>query len=302
MPAYNHERFVGAAIDSVLGQSFSDIELIVIDDGSTDSTGEIARSYDDPRIRYFHQQNQDAFNALNRGLSLCRGVFVSIINSDDVYLPGRLQRLLQVQEENSAACIFSDVEPIDDQGHSLSAEQHPWLYWHEANKNYYLKTKDLYDGFLHGNYMVTTSNLFMTRQLVQTVGKFKELRYLHDYDYIFRILTAAEERTIYLYDEKLLQYRIHSTNTLGQAAVVGREQDRKIIRQYLLQKVPDIYHRYMNTAIDRLITLEHELIEVHAQLDLLAQAQSAANSSITGRIRNKLHALLARILPAGGRS
>ena len=302
MPAYNHERFVGAAIDSVLGQTFSDIELIVIDDGSTDETGAIVRAYDDPRIRYFHQQNQDAFNALNRGLDLCRGELISIINSDDVYAPDRLQRLVQVQKEHAAACVFSDVEPIDDQGHSLSAEQHPWLQWHEANKNYYLETKDLYDGFLHGNYMVTTSNLFVTRQLVETVGKFKELRYLHDYDYIFRILTAAEDRTIYLADEKLLQYRIHTENTIGQAAVVGREQDRMIIRQYLLQKIPEVHHRYMNTALDRLIALEHELIQVHAQLDLLAQTQAANNSRITSRVRNKLRALLGRMTPDRGRS
>ena len=69
MPAYNHERFVGAAVDSVLGQTYDDLELIVIDDGSTDRTGEIVQAYADPRIRYFHQENQDAFNALNRGMS-----------------------------------------------------------------------------------------------------------------------------------------------------------------------------------------------------------------------------------------
>ena len=60
IPAYNHERFIGAAVDSVLRQSWSDLELIVIDDGSTDRTGEIVQSYDDPRISYLYQENQDA--------------------------------------------------------------------------------------------------------------------------------------------------------------------------------------------------------------------------------------------------
>ena len=85
MPAYNHERFVGAAVESVLDQTYADLELIVIDDGSTDRTGEIVQSYADPRIRYIHQENQDAFNALNRGMSLSEGSYISIIHSDDVY-------------------------------------------------------------------------------------------------------------------------------------------------------------------------------------------------------------------------
>ena len=292
MPAYNHERFIGDAIDSVLGQSFSDFELIIIDDGSTDTTGTIAQSYSDPRIRYYFQENQDAFNALNRGMGLSKGTYISIINSDDVYTPNRIERLIETQRETMAACVFSDVIPIDAQGKELT--QHPWRSWHELNREYYFKTKDLYDGFLHGNYMVTTSNLFLTRGLAETVGQFCSLRYLHDYDYIFRILLAAEDKTMYLDDEKLLYYRIHGGNTLGEAAVVGREQDKKIIRQYLLEKCPLHTHGYINTAIDRLITLEHELIKVHARLNQEKQMQNRHKPSIPTRIVNKLQSLLAR--------
>ncbi|MFW2365002.1 MAG: glycosyltransferase family 2 protein, partial [Desulforhopalus sp.] len=70
IPAYNHEKFIGAAVDSVLGQTVSDLELIVVDDGSTDDTGEIVKGYDDSRLSYFHQENQDAYNTINRGMSL----------------------------------------------------------------------------------------------------------------------------------------------------------------------------------------------------------------------------------------
>ena len=113
MPAYNHERFVAAAVDSVLDQTYQDLELIVIDDGSTDATGEIVRAYSDPRIRYYHQQNQDAGNSLNRGMSLSDGYYISIINSDDVYAPDRLRRLVELQLQTSAECIGSDVTPGD---------------------------------------------------------------------------------------------------------------------------------------------------------------------------------------------
>jgi len=288
MPAYNHERFVGAAMDSVLEQTFADLELIVIDDGSTDRTGEIARACKDPRIRYYYQENQDAYNALNQGMELSEGAFISIINSDDIYATNRLQRLLEIQRTTSAACIFSEVSPIDDEGNPLGDQQHPWIVWHERNRNYYLERKDLYDGFLNGNYMVTTSNLFMTRALYDTVGGFCSLRYLHDYDYIFRILLAAENNTVYLDDEKLLYYRIHGANTLSEAAITGREQDRQLIRKYLMEKCPPDTHAYINTAINRLIALEHELIEVHAVVDHHRQQALAPRPSVLQRARTKL--------------
>lgn len=291
MPAYNHERYVAAAIDSVLNQSVPDLELIIIDDGSTDRTGAIARGYDDPRVYYHFQQNQDAFNALNRGMELSRGSFISIINSDDVYKSNRLERLLDTQRTTSAACVFSDVIPIDDAGNEMPPEM-PWRRWHERNREYYLKSNDLYDGFLHGNYMVTTSNLFLTRELANRVGGFSALRYLHDYDYIFRVLLAAERNTVYLHDEKLLYYRIHSANTLSEAAIIGREQDRKIIRQYLLARCPPDTHAYINTAVDRLIALEHELINVRNRL---SRAQrNGKTPSIPGRIAHKLQSMFSR--------
>ena len=70
IPAYNHERFIQAAVDSVLAQTHANLELIVVDDGSTDRTGAIVQAVRDPRLSYYHQENQDAYNTINRGLSL----------------------------------------------------------------------------------------------------------------------------------------------------------------------------------------------------------------------------------------
>lgn len=264
MPAYNHERFVAASINSVLEQTCSDLELVIIDDGSTDNTAKIIGGYDDPRLRYHFQDNQDAFNALNEGLEKAEGQFIAIINSDDVYHPRRLERCLQEHESSGARFIFSDVTPINDNGEELI--NHPWQQWHQGNRDYYFEESDLYRGFLHGNFMVTTSNVFMTRELQQQVGGFTNLRYLHDYDFVFRLLLAAEAQTCYLADERLLSYRIHDGNTLGEAAITGREQDQRVIRSYLLQSLPEASHKRVETAIDRLIALEHELLDVKRQL------------------------------------
>ena len=266
IPAYNHEKFVGAAIESVLDQSFDNFELIVIDDGSTDRTGEVIQAYNDTRLTYIYQENQDAFNTLNRGLHIAKGDFVAILNSDDAYALDRLERLLEEHYKTKAACIFTDVQPISENGEEFLDTEFWWNIWHQKNRNFYAKCGDLYTAFLKGNLMVTTSNLFLTMETVKKVGDFCSLRYLHDYDYIFRVMLAFPSRVQYFDNEKLLYYRIHGENTLSEAAIVGREQDKSVIRKYMLKKAPEELRQVLNTGVDRLIELEHELIEETAKL------------------------------------
>lgn len=267
IPAYNHQRFIGAAVDSVLQQTISDLELIVIDDGSTDNTGEIVKGYSDPRLTYLHQENRDAYNTINRGLSLAKGQYVAILNSDDVYALDRLERLQKECEERQAECIFSDVIPISDTGQEYSDPDFGWNIWHLKNRTWYFTCRDIYVAFLKGNFMVTTSNLFMTTKAMRTVGTFSALRYLHDYDYIFRMMLAFPEGVHYLDQEKLLYYRIHSGNTLGEAAITGRLQDQDLIKKYMAAKLPEASGKYLLAGAERLIELGQELHEVKKILE-----------------------------------
>ena len=266
IPAYNHERFVGAAVESVLSQTCADLELIVIDDGSRDRTGEVVQSYTDHRLAYYHQENQDAFNTINRGLGLARGEYTAILNSDDVYALDRLQRLVEYRNETGAECLFTDVIPISDEGVEFTDPAFGWNLWHQKNRAFYHQCGDLYTAFLKGNFMVTTSNLFMTTRAVRAVGKFCSLRYLHDYDYIFRMLLANPGKVQYLQDEKLLYYRIHAGNTLGEAAIAGRLQDQDLIRKYMLEVIPAAQRGYVAAGANRLVELEQELQAVRAAL------------------------------------
>ena len=118
IPAYNHERFVGAAIDSVLSQSGVDLELIVVDDGSTDRTGEVVRGHRDPRMSYVRQDNQDAYHAINHGVRLARGTHLAILNSDDVYAPGRLAACLDACRSGAEA-VFTNVGLLDESGREI---------------------------------------------------------------------------------------------------------------------------------------------------------------------------------------
>jgi len=291
IPAYNHEQFIGAAVESVLGQTWTDLELLVIDDGSTDRTGAIVQGYKDSRLTYLYQENQDAFNTINRGLGLARGDFVAILNSDDVYALDRLERLVATQGQSGAQCLFTDVIPISDSGDEFVDPAFGWNVWHQKNRNFFAQCGELYTAFLKGNFMVTTSNLFMTAQAVKKVGNFSSLRYLHDYDFIFRMMLAFPDKVHYLEDEKLLYYRIHSGNTLGEAAITGREQDRDVIRKYMLARVPDDLQGIISAGTDRLIELEHELLEVknalHEPIPGIKQQIAMLTQSISARLTRK---------------
>lgn len=267
IPAYNHENFIGPAIESVFSQTVSDFELIVINDGSTDRTGEVVQSYDDPRLSYYYQENQDAFNTINRGLSLAKGQFISILNSDDIYTADRFEKILAFQEKNNSDCVISDVIPISDAGEEFTDPDFGWNQWHKKNRDYYREVGDIYAAFLKGNFMVTTSNLFMSARAAKTVGNFCSLRYLHDYDYIFRLMLEFPESVHYMYDDKLLYYRIHDGNTLGEAAIIGREQDQDLISKYLAAKMDPEMQVYARSGAERLVELGRELHEVRTILE-----------------------------------
>lgn len=285
IPAYNHERFIGPAVDSVLNQTWENLELIVIDDGSTDGTGAMVKAYTDPRLSYYYQENQDAFNTINRGMGLVKGDYIAILNSDDIYAKERLEKLVAIQQQSKAACLFTDVLPISDAGTVFTDPDFGWNVWHQKNRDWYFACEDLYAAFLKGNFMVTTSNLFMTAEAVQRVGKFSSLRYLHDYDYIFRMLLAFPDQVQYVADEQLLYYRIHDGNTLGEAAITGRQQDLEVIQKYMLAVLPKEYRMIASAGTERLLELRDELELVRSEL------ASMAEPSVKGR----LHLLLSAI-------
>lgn len=100
MPAYNAEEFIREAIDSVLAQTFTDFELVIVDDGSTDSTGEIINSYSDERIKYFRKQHCGVANALNYGIKRCVGDYIARFDADDIMFSDRLEYQVATMDAN----------------------------------------------------------------------------------------------------------------------------------------------------------------------------------------------------------
>lgn len=120
MPLYNCEQFVRAAIDSILSQKFTDFEFLIIDDGSTDNSLSIARSYTDSRVRVLAEPHEGLVATLNRGLSVATGKYIARMDADDVSSPRRLVQQIAVLESCDdivlvgccARCINTEGEPV----------------------------------------------------------------------------------------------------------------------------------------------------------------------------------------------
>lgn len=119
MPAYNAGRFIEEAIRSVMGQTFRNWELLVIDDGSKDNTVETVQRLcrEDPRITLLRNpQNMGVARTRNRGLQLCDGRYAALLDSDDVWHPEKLERQLRLAENTGAELIYSSYAIMDEQG------------------------------------------------------------------------------------------------------------------------------------------------------------------------------------------
>jgi len=124
MPAYNAEKYIGKAIDSVLAQTYPHWELIIVNDGSSDRTGDIAAACTDSRIRLYHQPNGGESAARNNALQQSRGEFIAFLDADDLFLPHHLQRTVAyLQNHPERNAVYTDgiyIRPDDSHIEPLS--------------------------------------------------------------------------------------------------------------------------------------------------------------------------------------
>lgn len=116
---YNHRRYIGACIESVLAQNFGAWEQIVLDDGSTDGTGEVVRAFEDPRIRYIRQDRlgiEALAHTYNRALEACRAPVIAILEGDDLWPADKLARQLPRFLSGDTVLSFGEVDEIDAEG------------------------------------------------------------------------------------------------------------------------------------------------------------------------------------------
>ncbi|MTJ10462.1 glycosyltransferase family 2 protein [Anabaena sp. UHCC 0204] len=128
IPVYNSEKTVAETLESVLAQTYGDLEVIIVDDGSTDKSIEICRQFKDERIKIIHQQNRGLAGARNTGIRHAQGEFLGFVDSDDLWLPQKVEKHLQhLDNSPNVGVSFSRSRFIDEQGKPLGIYQMPKL-------------------------------------------------------------------------------------------------------------------------------------------------------------------------------
>ncbi len=215
IPAYNHEAYIMEAVDSVLSQSLDDFELILIDDGSTDRTLEHLKTITDNRISIFTQENQGAAGTINTGIGMARGSYIAILNSDDVFHPDRLKRMSEYLDQHPDIAITSSVvQPIDAEGNRIEGRKDYdyWTDWYADAVKRYREGGSALASLLVRNFVVSTSNIFARASVFKSGLSFNNnLRYCHDYEFLIK---AMQIHGFYLFEEPLLNYRLHEQNTI----------------------------------------------------------------------------------------
>jgi len=215
IPSYNHMAFVADAVRSVLGQSEGDLELIVVDDGSTDDSLDVISRFSDERLTILTQTNQGAHAAINRGLKESSGEYLAILNSDDAYHPERLRKSREFLEADPQLGLMGSFIEIIDRDNKVLGIKHgykdfePWSI--ENPQRSFRADSDLRAALLTENFLATTSNFVFKRLIYEKIGEFRALRYAHDWDFALRVAGVAG---LGLLPEALMRYRVHESNTI----------------------------------------------------------------------------------------
>src|SRR5215831_20336805 len=146
LPSYNHERFVGLALDSVLAQTYQDFEIVITDDGSTDRSVEVLTAYRqrDPRIKLFVNRVNYETHSVNNCIQHSSGQYLAMLSSDDEFSPAKLATQVSFLDDHpEVAAVFTDARIVNEHGHDLvdpthfystiftqpNRSRHEWLHY-----------------------------------------------------------------------------------------------------------------------------------------------------------------------------
>ncbi|MDN3688856.1 glycosyltransferase family 2 protein [Cyclobacterium jeungdonense] len=210
MPVFNGEKFLEEAIESVLAQTYKDFEFIIIDDGSTDRSVEIIRSFFDSRIKFYqNSSNLGISKTLNRGIDLAEGDWIARMDADDISLPHRLEKQIDFIEKNPDGALYSCwVQKIDMNGEKLEN--------HRLNPEYYYYNLNFSCWIFH-------PTMIFNKEIVKSIGKYT-VDFSEDFELIWNLSRVYK---FYIIPQILVKYRVNE-NSLWQVIKKSEYRDMAI--------------------------------------------------------------------------
>lgn len=205
MASYNHSRYIEEAIKSVIDQTFQDFEFIITDDGSSDNSFDVIKSFEDKRIKSFRlEKNEGAAYAMNYCINQASGEYIAVINSDDIFMPNKLEVQLDfLSKHKNIGAVFSYAKPIDQDGNIIE-DNH--FYTHIFNTQNISRLEWLKKFFYYGNCLCHPSVL-IRKSVYDHIGLYdNRFAILPDLDFWIRLCSHYD---IFVLPEQLIQFRIH---------------------------------------------------------------------------------------------
>lgn len=244
MPVYNSKEFVAESIESILGQSYSNWELIIVDDGSTDGSGAIIDGYSkaDQRIKVVRNSQPSGFGgeaAANQAIKLARGKYIAKMDSDDVSLTERLTKEVEFLDENPDVFMVGGwARVIDEKGRIRGERRVP------------VASQDIWEEFYLRSCVVHPSIMFRNERGGRD---FYDLRFRHFNDYHTFFELMKQGKRVANIPDFLIHYRVHGKNTVYTNLKEKFEENYKIKQSFLDEKYrPKMVYRLI-VEIQRLI-------------------------------------------------
>lgn len=253
LPVFNAEKYLKEAIDSILNQTFSDFEFLIIDDGSTDNSKGIILSYKDTRIRFLaNSNNMGLIYTLNRGLDEARGRYIARMDADDISLPERLMKQHSFLFKNpDYSLVGCSAYLIDEHSKGIGQMFRPYNF------------ETIVGNIFFFNPIIHPSTLF-DKEFIQTIGGYN-INAIHaeDYDLWFRILKAGGK--MYCLDDMLLNHREHKNSIENKFFDLQQETVITLLKKYIKEILDTTASK---TNIDRYLKLSKRKLKL-SRLDKL---------------------------------
>ena len=234
IPSYNHASYIERSLESVYAQTYRNLELIIIDDASSDGSPGIIRE----KLRGCHLPhrfvargiNLGAHATLNEAIALAQGEFINPLNSDDLFEPGRIAEMVEKVARNEFEWGFSKCICIDPHNQVVTPQKNNRAYILSRIEEG-LSSSDTIGSALLGalNPTISTGNLFFSKSLYKKLGGFRDYQSNHDWDFCLRALWYAEPRLV---SSNLYRYRLHENNTIQKSLERNREEYGRLFADY----------------------------------------------------------------------